>query len=202
MTFYHEDKIFRQGRKQWGQKYDKDEKFIAIALLLTNYYMTEYYFYFALSTFYLLAALCNQPFKFSEQVCPCIECAMDCSRHWGFCSAYHCYILLFSIGQFTYWVLLTTKIYICNFTCALRFKDWIWILCYVFSVFYSLYYLLRSTCIINLNKIRFFKNEIATFFQGTAFVKFASAESAEKCMAASETEGIFLDGRQVQSLNG
>lgn len=41
---------------------------------------------------------------------------------------------------------------------------------------------------------------IFVFFQGTAFVKFASAESAEKCMAASETDGIFLDGRQVRKL--
>jgi len=41
---------------------------------------------------------------------------------------------------------------------------------------------------------------IFVFFQGTAFVKFASAESAEKCMTASETDGIFLDGRQVRKL--
>ncbi len=39
------------------------------------------------------------------------------------------------------------------------------------------------------------------FSQGTAFVKFASAESVDKCIAASESDGIFLDGRQVTPIS-
>ncbi len=38
---------------------------------------------------------------------------------------------------------------------------------------------------------------LSLLYQGTAFVKFVSSESAEKCVKASETDGIFLDTRQI-----
>ena len=60
--FYHKAKILWQSWKPEGQNNDKAEKFIEIALLLTNYYMTEYYFYLLLCTNYILTALYNQPF--------------------------------------------------------------------------------------------------------------------------------------------
>ena len=60
--FSHKAEILPLSRKPVGRKYHKAEKFMLIALLITNYYMTEYYFNFVLSTNYFLTAFCNQPF--------------------------------------------------------------------------------------------------------------------------------------------
>ena len=60
--FYHKAEILPQSQKPVGQNYHKAEKLIVIALLLTNYYMTEYYVHFVLSTNYFLTAFYNLPF--------------------------------------------------------------------------------------------------------------------------------------------